>query len=81
MARDAGRYDAAVDRIDLRSDTVTQPSAGMRAAMATADVGRFVELDPTSVRTNILVTHLDVSADDCRRAADVLGEAVDTPAD
>src|SRR5215470_2504500 len=28
-----------MDAIDLRSDTVTRPSAGMRAAMAAADVG------------------------------------------
>jgi threonine aldolase len=27
------------DRIDLRSDTVTQPTAAMRAAMAAAPVG------------------------------------------
>jgi threonine aldolase len=37
-----------MDAIDLRSDTVTRPSAGMRAAMAAADVGddQFGE-DPT----------------------------------
>jgi threonine aldolase len=37
-----------MDVIDLRSDTVTRPSAGMRAAMAAADVGddQFGE-DPT----------------------------------
>ncbi|HTO93633.1 MAG TPA: beta-eliminating lyase-related protein, partial [Bacteroidota bacterium] len=28
-----------MDYIDLRSDTVTRPSAGMREAMARADVG------------------------------------------
>jgi len=41
----------AVDRIDLRSDTVTLPSAGMRAAMAAAEVGddQFGE-DPTIIR-------------------------------
>ncbi len=31
--------DAMTDLIDLRSDTVTRPSAGMRQAMAEADVG------------------------------------------
>lgn len=37
--------------IDLRSDTVTQPSAGMRAAMAAADVGDDVYgEDPTVLR-------------------------------
>ena len=37
-----------MDRIDLRSDTVTQPTAAMRAAMAAAEVGddQFGE-DPT----------------------------------
>jgi threonine aldolase len=30
---------APVDVIDLRSDTVTRPSPGMRAAMAAAEVG------------------------------------------
>ena len=34
--------------IDLRSDTVTKPTAGMRAAMASAEVGDDVYLeDPT----------------------------------
>jgi threonine aldolase len=33
------REAATMDRIDLRSDTVTLPSAGMRAAMAEAPVG------------------------------------------
>lgn len=48
--------------IDLRSDTVTKPTAGMRAAMAAADVGdeQFRE-DPT---TNELQ----------RRMADLLGQ-------
>ena len=32
------RY-AASDRVDLRSDTVTQPTPGMRRAVAEADVG------------------------------------------
>ncbi len=37
------------DMIDLRSDTVTQPSAGMRAAMASAVVGDDVlDGDPTT---------------------------------
>ena len=40
-----------VDMIDLRSDTVTRPTAGMRAAMAAAEVGddQFGE-DPTTNR-------------------------------
>jgi threonine aldolase len=41
---DARRYD-----IDLRSDTVTRPSAGMRAAMAAADVGDDVYGDDPTV--------------------------------
>lgn len=37
------------DVLDLRSDTVTRPSAGMRAAMAAADVGDDVlDGDPTT---------------------------------
>ena len=41
----------AVDLIDLRSDTVTRPTPGMRAAMAAAEVGddQFGE-DPTTNR-------------------------------
>ena len=35
--------------VDLRSDTVTQPSAGMRAAMASAEVGDDVFADDPSV--------------------------------
>jgi threonine aldolase len=35
--------------IDLRSDTVTQPSAGMRAAMAAAPVGDDVYGDDPTV--------------------------------
>src|ERR1700694_5496983 len=43
---DARRYD-----IDLRSDTVTRPSPGMRAAMAAAEVGDDVYGDdPTVIR-------------------------------
>src|SRR3954467_12810552 len=38
----------ATPLIDLRSDTVTKPTAGMRAAMAAADVGDDVyHEDPT----------------------------------
>ena len=37
--------------IDLRSDTVTKPSAGMRAAMAAAEVGDdILGRDPTAER-------------------------------
>ena len=35
--------------VDLRSDTVTRPSAGMRAAMAAADVGDDVFGDDPTV--------------------------------
>src|SRR5258705_4864953 len=41
---DARRYD-----IDLRSDTVTRPSPGMRAAMAEAEVGDDVYGDDPTV--------------------------------
>jgi threonine aldolase len=48
---DARRYD-----IDLRSDTVTRPSAGMRAAMAAAEVGDDVYGDdPTVNRLQSLI--------------------------
>jgi threonine aldolase len=48
---DAARYD-----IDLRSDTVTRPSPGMRAAMAAAEVGDDVYGDdPTVNRLQALV--------------------------
>ncbi len=48
--------------IDLRSDTVTQPSAGMRAAMAAADVGDDVYgEDPTVLQLE-------------NRAADLFGK-------
>ena len=50
--------------IDLRADTVTLPTDAMRAAMAFA------------ARTVRAVTHLDVGAEDCARAADVLAECV-----
>ena len=46
--------------IDLRSDTVTKPTAGMRQAMATADVGDDVYgEDPTVNRLEaVSYTHL-----------------------
>jgi threonine aldolase len=48
-----------VDAVDLRSDTVTRPSAGMRAAIAAADVGddQFGE-DPTVNRLQECVAGL-----------------------
>jgi len=48
-----------MDTIDLRSDTVTRPSPGMRAAMAAADVGddQFGE-DPTINRLQDRVAEL-----------------------
>ena len=42
------RY-AASDRVDLRSDTVTKPTPGMRRAMAEADVGDDVLGDDPTV--------------------------------
>lgn len=50
---------AAVDVIDLRSDTVTRPSPGMREAMARAEVGddQFGE-DPTTNRLQERVAEL-----------------------
>lgn len=45
--------------IDLRSDTVTQPSAGMRAAIATAEVGDdMYGEDPSVNRLQALVAEL-----------------------
>ena len=38
-SRRRDHYHRPVELIDLRSDTVTRPSTGMRAAMATAEVG------------------------------------------
>lgn len=40
---------AAVNEIDLRSDTVTRPSAGMREAMVTAEVGDDVYGEDSSI--------------------------------
>ena len=40
---------AAPDWVDLRSDTVTRPSAGMRRAMADAEVGDDVFGDDPTV--------------------------------
>ena len=48
--------------IDLRSDTVTRPTAGMRVAMANAEVGDDVYGDDPTV--NALEEH----------AADILGK-------
>src|SRR5215218_7928721 len=45
----AGMTDAA-DLIDLRSDTVTKPTAGMRRAMAEAEVGDDVYGEDPSIR-------------------------------
>ena len=45
----AGAADARVAVVDLRSDTVTQPTAGMRAAMAAAPLGDDVFGDDPSV--------------------------------
>ncbi len=45
--------------IDLRSDTVTQPTAAMRQAMASAEVGDDVyQEDPTARRLEELAADL-----------------------
>ena len=45
--------------IDLRSDTVTKPTAGMREAMASADVGDDVYgEDPTVNRLEVMAAKL-----------------------
>lgn len=57
--------DAALDRVlDLRSDTVTRPTAAMRQAMAAAEVGDDVlEGDPTTRRLEAAVAaHLGKEA-------------------
>jgi len=71
--------------IDLRSDTVTLPSPEMREALAAAPdaatvVNRAREqgllifaFGPRTIRA---VTHLDVSREQCGRAADFLLEIV-----
>ena len=41
---------SASDLIDLRSDTVTRPTPGMRAAMAAAEVGDDVYGDDPTVK-------------------------------
>jgi len=51
--------DIKSDRIDLRSDTVTQPTNGMREAMANADVGDDVlGDDPTVQQLESLVANM-----------------------
>ncbi len=51
--------ESSVGTIDLRSDTVTKPTAGMRAAMAAADVGDDVYgEDPTVNRLEALAAEL-----------------------
>lgn len=48
MAGAAGQYSRAVTAVDLRSDTLTMPTAGMRRAMAEAELGDDVfGEDPT----------------------------------
>ena len=51
--------DIVSDRIDLRSDTVTQPTIGMRQAMANAEVGDDVlGDDPTVQRLESMVAEM-----------------------
>ena len=51
--------DIVSDRIDLRSDTVTQPTTGMRQAMANAEVGDDVlGDDPTVQRLESMVAEM-----------------------
>ncbi len=48
---DRERDMAPLETIDLRSDTVTQPTAAMRQAMANAEVGDdVIDIDPTIQR-------------------------------
>lgn len=47
------------DRVDFRSDTVTRPSAGMRRAMADAEVGDAVyDEDPTTNRLEAMTAEM-----------------------
>lgn len=53
------KQEAKAPMIDLRSDTVTQPSSAMRAAMAAADVGDDVYgEDPTVTRLEQTLAHM-----------------------
>jgi threonine aldolase len=46
-------------QIDLRSDTVTKPTAGMRRAIASAEVGDdYLDGDPTTRRLEEQVANL-----------------------
>jgi threonine aldolase len=50
---------ATIKALDLRSDTVTQPSRQMRAAMAAAEVGDDVlDHDPTLARLEARVAEM-----------------------
>ena len=49
VATHSAAYSSASSRVDLRSDTVTRPTAGMRGAMANALVGDDVYGDDPSV--------------------------------
>jgi threonine aldolase len=56
---DAGRPDVSSAVVDLRSDTVTRPTEGMRAAMAHAEVGDDVlDGDPTTIELERTVAEL-----------------------
>ena len=48
---------SASDLIDLRSDTVTRPTPGMRAAMAAAEVGDDVYGDEDRKSTRLNSSH------------------------
>ena len=69
--------------VDLRSDTVTKPSPGMRQAMAEAEVGDDVyHEDPSVNRLEEMVADLYVfgSADACRaRVAEFRRAGLQTP--
>src|SRR5688572_13551238 len=60
MTTDKGKRTIMAENIiDLRSDTVTRPTAGMRAAMAAAEVGDDVfGEDPTVLRLEERVAQL-----------------------
>lgn len=47
----------AIWTVDMRSDTVTQPTASMRYAMATAEVGDDVFGDDPTVQVRVTAVH------------------------
>ena len=57
--------------IDLRSDTVTRPSAAMRQFIANAEVGDdVIDIDPTRLRRRVETRYLDEIAENLDDAID-----------